>query len=436
LAAGLACVGIIPSRADGALHIVQKGDTLWELAWRYLDDGYRWTEIQAANGGIDPHRLPIGMALQIPSEEDIGAAEEEDDVIGMVLDAFVSVHFAPESNVKYRFQASEAGFYQLVTSDIAEDLYNSAPSIKMLDAQENYVDSWIPRGLPSDFICFELRQNQIVYFFLDPYFNHEENEITFKMKVQYAQPRPQPIELQEDQSVIVTINSKQPCQSFTFTPPDDGWYRFCTDYIPRDSEPYAEYAHQFDPYGRYNTHNPISVWFMDENYMDEAMGDCHFLWDREPGFQIDILNSAGLTYYFTVYDMMPNAVYSVKLVRKNLDGAFPFRENKIRLRVGESVPIEKHFIDWPFPEIGVSGGWWLGYGEGYLWYGSTIFSIEENGTFLGRKPGQQTITFFSSDRQYQQDVTFIVKPRAWWQGLSPWLQWPLRYICFGWVWMN
>jgi len=60
-----------PAPAPGEItHTVKKGDTLWALAVRYLGSGNRWQEIQALNGGIDPKRLRIGMALKIPQKED------------------------------------------------------------------------------------------------------------------------------------------------------------------------------------------------------------------------------------------------------------------------------------------------------------------------------------------------------------------------------
>jgi LysM repeat protein len=48
------------------IHVVEKGDTLWSLANRYLGDGRRWREIQQANGGIDTKKLRIGQKLLIP----------------------------------------------------------------------------------------------------------------------------------------------------------------------------------------------------------------------------------------------------------------------------------------------------------------------------------------------------------------------------------
>jgi cell wall-associated NlpC family hydrolase len=47
-------------------HVVKEGDTLWALASRHLGSGYRWPEIQALNGGIDPRKLRIGMKLKVP----------------------------------------------------------------------------------------------------------------------------------------------------------------------------------------------------------------------------------------------------------------------------------------------------------------------------------------------------------------------------------
>lgn len=41
------------------------GDTLWDMARRYYDDGERWRDIAAANG-MSEDRLTAGMRLQIP----------------------------------------------------------------------------------------------------------------------------------------------------------------------------------------------------------------------------------------------------------------------------------------------------------------------------------------------------------------------------------
>lgn len=45
---------------------VKKGTTMWDLAKKYYGDGTRWTEIQAANGGVNERKLQIGSTLVIP----------------------------------------------------------------------------------------------------------------------------------------------------------------------------------------------------------------------------------------------------------------------------------------------------------------------------------------------------------------------------------
>ncbi|MGH3680757.1 MAG: LysM peptidoglycan-binding domain-containing protein, partial [Natronosporangium sp.] len=53
----------------GTTHVVVAGDTLWDLAVRYLGDGTRWPEIHAANHDLinDPDLIYPGQQLHIPS---------------------------------------------------------------------------------------------------------------------------------------------------------------------------------------------------------------------------------------------------------------------------------------------------------------------------------------------------------------------------------
>lgn len=53
------------SRSIPKVIVAQKGDTLWNLARRYYDDGSRWKEIAAANGLLED-ALEAGMRLVIP----------------------------------------------------------------------------------------------------------------------------------------------------------------------------------------------------------------------------------------------------------------------------------------------------------------------------------------------------------------------------------
>ena len=50
-------------------HIVTTGDSLWNLAYRYLGDGNLWTEIVAANPNSEDGLLVIGQEIQIPERQ-------------------------------------------------------------------------------------------------------------------------------------------------------------------------------------------------------------------------------------------------------------------------------------------------------------------------------------------------------------------------------
>lgn len=64
-------------------HTVQKGDTLWSIAKKYLGDGNKYKEIQKANNLKDTIIYP-GTVIQIPTSqhsktnyEQIGRALEQ-----------------------------------------------------------------------------------------------------------------------------------------------------------------------------------------------------------------------------------------------------------------------------------------------------------------------------------------------------------------------
>ena len=53
------------ARSVPKVILVQSGDTLWNLARRYYDDGSRWKEIAMANGMYEDALVP-GMRLVLP----------------------------------------------------------------------------------------------------------------------------------------------------------------------------------------------------------------------------------------------------------------------------------------------------------------------------------------------------------------------------------
>jgi hypothetical protein len=47
-------------------YTVKSGDTLWDIARRFYQDPYKWTDIAKANNIKDPKKLQIGKVLRLP----------------------------------------------------------------------------------------------------------------------------------------------------------------------------------------------------------------------------------------------------------------------------------------------------------------------------------------------------------------------------------
>jgi nucleoid-associated protein YgaU len=59
---------VAPAAATGTTaYTIQSGDSLALIAKRQLGSESRWTEIQAANPGLDPKRLKLGATIQLPA---------------------------------------------------------------------------------------------------------------------------------------------------------------------------------------------------------------------------------------------------------------------------------------------------------------------------------------------------------------------------------
>lgn len=58
---------VAPSAA-GNRHVVEKGDTLWDLSKKYLGAGADWKKISEANGNPKPRALHVGKELVIPAK--------------------------------------------------------------------------------------------------------------------------------------------------------------------------------------------------------------------------------------------------------------------------------------------------------------------------------------------------------------------------------
>ena len=88
-----------PVPVDSAgVHVVRTGDTLWDIAGRYLSDPFRWPQLFSANRDVvaDPHWIFPDERLQIPGPA--GAAAARPGGVGAPLAAAVharTVFYAP-----------------------------------------------------------------------------------------------------------------------------------------------------------------------------------------------------------------------------------------------------------------------------------------------------------------------------------------------------
>jgi 5'-nucleotidase/UDP-sugar diphosphatase len=49
-----------------ATYTIQKNDTLWKVAEQHYGSGQRWTDIAAANPGVNPKKLSVGQTITLP----------------------------------------------------------------------------------------------------------------------------------------------------------------------------------------------------------------------------------------------------------------------------------------------------------------------------------------------------------------------------------
>lgn len=151
--------------ADFISVVVQRGDTLWELAATYMGDPLRWPEIFEANQGVeqpggytlsDPDLIDVGWVLQIPQDvpsrtpaddaapepaagerQREGGGAEEDDTAGV----------GDQRDDQVATPAEAPGVPDADSGDIGDDDVAGDESDPESDAEQGRESGWLVSGL-------------------------------------------------------------------------------------------------------------------------------------------------------------------------------------------------------------------------------------------------------------------------------------------------
>lgn len=131
---------VLPAAAEeGQTYTIKKGDTLWDLSQRFIDDPYYWPNVWANNPEItNPHLIFPGQKVRIldgrleiipayPEAEEIEPVAEED--------VPATVESAPEETVSFTSTGSGDGFI-LTTEEPLGTLVDSVDNRVLLTSND------------------------------------------------------------------------------------------------------------------------------------------------------------------------------------------------------------------------------------------------------------------------------------------------------------
>ena len=123
------------------LHIVEKGDTFWDLGQRYLGNPFAWPQIWDHNKWVDdPHWIYPGDPLLVPGQTaalpQVGAEPEEDIAYLLPEERPTTRSFAPPRRVSYVYAFHD--FLQLpyLTPDGAEAHFKGLGAVGVTGCQK------------------------------------------------------------------------------------------------------------------------------------------------------------------------------------------------------------------------------------------------------------------------------------------------------------